>query len=102
VREITRRNRGQRVQDVITELRLYVTGWMNYFGISHTYKVVLELDNWLRRRVRLYHWKQWKQPCMRRRNLLRLGANPSSGGGGDGDGDGAGDACARGRDGTRR
>ena len=78
VREITRRNRGWRVQDVITELRLYVTGWMNYFGISHTYKVVLELDNWLRRRVRLYHWKQWKQPRTRRRNLLRLGANPST------------------------
>ena len=78
VREITRRNRGWRVQDVITDLRLYVTGWMNYFGISHTYKVVLELDNWLRRRVRLYHWKQWKQPRTRRRNLLRLGANPST------------------------
>ena len=52
VKEITRRNRGHRVQDVIDELRRYVTGWMNYFGISHTYKVVLELDDWLRRRVR--------------------------------------------------
>ena len=30
LREITRRNRGQRVQAVIKELRLYVTGWMNY------------------------------------------------------------------------
>lgn len=25
---------------------------MNYFGISHTYRQVLELDQWLRRRVR--------------------------------------------------
>ena len=40
--------------------------------------MVLELDNWLRRRVRLYHWKQWKQPRTRRRNLLRLGANPGT------------------------
>ena len=31
-------------------------GWMNYFGISHTYREVLELDEWMRRRVRLYHW----------------------------------------------
>ena len=32
VREITRRNRGHRVQDVIDELRRYVIGWLNYFG----------------------------------------------------------------------
>jgi RNA-directed DNA polymerase len=77
VREITRRNRGHRVQDVIDELRLYVTGWLNYFGISHSYKAVLELGDWVRRRVRLYYWKQWKQPRTRRRHLIALGANPN-------------------------
>jgi RNA-directed DNA polymerase len=77
VREITRRNRGHRVHDVIDELHLYVTGWLNYFGISHTYKVVLELADWVRRRVRLYYWKQWKQPRTRRRHLIALGANPA-------------------------
>ena len=35
VREITRRNRGHNVKEVITELRRYVTGWLNYFGVSH-------------------------------------------------------------------
>jgi RNA-directed DNA polymerase len=73
VREITRRNRGHRVQDVIDELNRYVTGWLQYFGISHTYTGVLELDEWVRRRVRLYYWKQWKQPRTRRRHLLALG-----------------------------
>ena len=77
MREITRRNRGHRVQDVIDELRLYVTGWLNYFGISHSYKAVLELGDWVRRRVRLYYWKQWKQPRTRRRHLIALGANPN-------------------------
>jgi RNA-directed DNA polymerase len=77
VKEITRRNRGHRVQEVIDELRRYVTGWMNYFGISQSYKIVLELAEWLRRRVRLYYWKQWKQPRTRRRHLLALGANPA-------------------------
>jgi hypothetical protein len=77
VKQITKRNRGHRVQDVIHELRLYVNGWMNYFGISHTYRVVLELDDWIRRRVRLYYWKQWKQPRTRRRNLIKLGISPS-------------------------
>ena len=76
VKEITRRNRGASAKDVIVELRRYVAGWTNYFGISHTYREVLELDEWMRRRVRLYYWKQWKRPRTRRRNLLKLGANP--------------------------
>jgi RNA-directed DNA polymerase len=76
VREITRRNRGHRVQDVIDELRRYVTGWLNYFGISHTYTGLLELEEWVRRRVRLYYWKQWKRPRTRRRHLIALGIKP--------------------------
>jgi RNA-directed DNA polymerase len=43
---------------------------MNYFGISKTYREALELDAWIRRRVRLYHWKQWKRPRTRRRNSI--------------------------------
>jgi retron-type reverse transcriptase len=54
---LIRRNRGHRVQDVIDELRRYATGWLNYFGISHTDTAVVELADWLRRRVRLYYWK---------------------------------------------
>jgi RNA-directed DNA polymerase len=77
VREITRRNRGHRVQDVIDELHRYVVGWLHYFGISHTYTGVMELADWVRRRVRLYYWKQWKQPRTRRRHLLALGADPA-------------------------
>jgi RNA-directed DNA polymerase len=75
VKEITRRNRGHRVQDVLDELRQYVTGWLHYFGISHTYTGVLELEEWVRRRVRLYYWKQWKRPRTRRRHLLALGTS---------------------------
>jgi RNA-directed DNA polymerase len=77
VREITSRSRGTRVADVIDELRLYVTGWLNYFAISHTYKVVVDLADWVRRRVRLYYWKQWRRARTRRRNLLKLGTDPS-------------------------
>ena len=53
VRQITSRNRGHRVQDVIGKLRLYVLGWLNYYKLSATYTAVLELSEWVRRRVRL-------------------------------------------------
>ena len=76
VKEITSRNRGHRVQDVIGELDRYVRGWLNYYKLSATYKEVLALSVWVRRRVRLYYWKQWKQPRTRRRHLLALGADP--------------------------
>jgi len=76
VREITRRNRGHRAEDVIDELRKYILGWLNYYKLSATYTEVLGLSEWVRRRVRLYYWKQWKQPRTRRRKLLALGAFP--------------------------
>jgi RNA-directed DNA polymerase len=61
----------------LEELRRYAVGWLNYFGISHTYREVLELDQWIRRRVRLCYWKQWKRPGTRRRHLLALGIGPA-------------------------
>ncbi|MDX1680020.1 MAG: group II intron maturase-specific domain-containing protein [Akkermansiaceae bacterium] len=77
VRLITSRNRGHRVKDVIDELNLYARGWLNYYKLSSTYSEVLKLSEWVRRRVRLYYWKQWKQPRTRRRHLLALGVFPS-------------------------
>ena len=78
IREITSRNRGHKVQTVIDELNLYIRGWLNYYKLSSTYKEVLALSVWVRRRVRLYYWKQWKQPRTRRRHLLALGADPAT------------------------
>ena len=74
--QITRRNRGHRVQEVIRGLGLYIRGWLNYFRLSSTYTKILELSEWVRRRIRLYYWKQWKQPRTRRRRLLSLGIEP--------------------------
>jgi RNA-directed DNA polymerase len=76
VREITTRNRGVSAKEMVAELRRYVTGWLGYFGISNTYKELLELEAWIRRKVRVYYWKQWKQPRTRRRHLLALGIRP--------------------------
>ena len=78
IREITSRNRGHKVQTVIGELDQYIRGWLNYYKLSSTYKEVLALSVWVRRRVRLYYWKQWKQPRTRRRHLLALGADPAT------------------------
>ncbi len=62
---------------MLRELRRYAVGWMNYFGLSQAYRVIPELDQWLRRRVRMYYWKQWKRSRTRRRHLIRLGIHPA-------------------------
>jgi RNA-directed DNA polymerase len=73
VREITDRHNGRSMRQRLHALRLYVVGWLNYFGHSRSYTQLLELDQWLRRRVRLCYWKDWKRPRTRRRHLLGLG-----------------------------
>ena len=73
VRTITRRTRGVSVTKVISDLNHYVRGAINYYMPGLNFAEARELDQWLRRRMRLYYWKQWKRPRTRRRNLLRLG-----------------------------
>jgi RNA-directed DNA polymerase len=75
IREITKRTRGVSPCKVMEELRLFVRGALNYYSLGMTYAEARELDGWLRRRVRLYYWKQWGRPRTRRRNLLKLGIN---------------------------
>ncbi|MGH8066928.1 MAG: group II intron maturase-specific domain-containing protein [Candidatus Entotheonellia bacterium] len=73
IREITARSNGRSMESRIEALQRYVTGWLNYFGHSHSYVALVEVDHWLRRRVRLCYWKQWKRPRTRRRHLRALG-----------------------------
>jgi RNA-directed DNA polymerase len=77
IQEITSRSRGVSMRRLLSELRRYVVGWLNYFGISQAYREIPALDQWLRRRVRLCYWKQWKRARTRRRLLIRLGIHPA-------------------------
>jgi RNA-directed DNA polymerase len=74
VRELTGRSWGVSMEHRLKSLSSYVNGWIGYYRISHTWGAVVELDKWLRRRVRQCYWKQWKRAPTRRRNLLRMGA----------------------------
>ena len=56
-----------------TELARYLRGWMNYFGISEYYRPIPEIDHWLRRRIRMCYWKQWRYARTKVRELLKLG-----------------------------
>ena len=57
----------------LKKIAAHIQGWMGYYRISEYYRPIPELDGWLRRRVRMCYWKQWRKPRTRIRNLLRLG-----------------------------
>ena len=46
---------------------------MGYFALASQLKLFDKLDQWIRRRVRMCYWKQWKRPRRRRVMLIRLG-----------------------------
>lgn len=55
------------------KLGRYLRGWMGYFGKSEYYRVIPEIDQWIRRRIRMCHWKQWRRLRTKIRNLLAMG-----------------------------
>jgi RNA-directed DNA polymerase len=73
VRQLTGRSWGVSMAYRFNRLAQYLRGWMNYFGISDYYRPIPELDHWLRRRVRMCYWKQWRRTRTRVRELLKLG-----------------------------
>ena len=73
VRELTRRTRGVSLPQLIEPLARYLIGWRGYFGFCQTPRVLSNLDAWIRRRLRMYLWRQWKSGRNRFKELRRRG-----------------------------
>ena len=65
--------RGRSLSTVITELNPILRGWMAYFKLTETKKVLEELDGWIRHKLRCILWRQWKRPYTRAQNLMKRG-----------------------------
>jgi RNA-directed DNA polymerase len=73
VRDLTRRAKGISLQQRLGELRVYLTGWLGYFGFCETPSVLRGLDQWIRRRLRAIAWRQWRTGRNRVTQLLKRG-----------------------------
>ncbi|MDD3996220.1 MAG: group II intron reverse transcriptase/maturase [Sphaerochaetaceae bacterium] len=73
IRLVTKRNRGVAIEVVIRELNNALRGWIGYFARSFIKGYLEDLMGWIRRRIRQYLWKQWKNGRNRKHRLRQLG-----------------------------
>lgn len=77
IKTLTGRSWGVSMFYRLKKLKEYVSGWMNYYGISQFYSGVQNLDEWLRRRIRMCFWKQWRHGKTKFIKLTELGVPES-------------------------
>lgn len=77
IRAITSRSKSYPMEERMMQIRKLNQGWGNYFKLSEAKSVFEELDSWVRSRIRLCYWKQWKKVKTRVGNLEKLGMTPN-------------------------
>jgi RNA-directed DNA polymerase len=73
VRQITSRSNGMGYEQRKLKLKQFLTGWVNYFKLADMKNLLKRTDQWLRRRIRMVIWKQWKRVRTRYKMLRKLG-----------------------------
>lgn len=73
IREITSRSNGMGYEQRKLKLKQFITGWVNYFKLADMRSLLKSIDQWLRRRIRMVIWKQWKKIRTRYTMLRKLG-----------------------------
>jgi len=75
VRELTARNAGSSLPTIIEELGQYLRGWKGYFHLAQTPRILGEIEEWIRHRLRAVQLKHWKQGRTTYEALRKLGAS---------------------------
>lgn len=73
LKKITGRSNAMSMEYRAVKLKQTITGWINYFKLADLKGTLREMDKWLRRRLRLCYWKQWKKIKTKHDNLVKLG-----------------------------
>lgn len=75
IRELTGRNTGRSLEQLIEPLKRYLTGWKSYYGLNEWPTIMRDLSKWIRRRLRSVLWKQWKTGGKRYKELHNRGVS---------------------------
>lgn len=73
LKELTSRSQGRNARQVMEKVKIYIRGWIGHFYVADMKRILQNWNEWLRRRMRMYIWKQWKKPRTKVQNLRKLG-----------------------------
>ena len=76
VKQLTKRNGGINLAEVIKRLNPVVRGFINYFSIANCRRELRALAGWIRRRLRAIQLTLWKKPTRLHRRLKQLQYQP--------------------------
>jgi len=72
IRQITKRNAGRSLELVIKELNQVLRGWINYFRVANIKRLMQDVMQWVRRRLRMVKMKQWKSYKKMHKEMRRM------------------------------
>lgn len=72
LKDLTSRSWSISMTERLGRITQVTRGWVNYFGIARGKSRLLRLDEWLRSRLRMCIWKQWKKVKTRYKSLRQL------------------------------
>ena len=78
IKAITSRNNGSNTGQKLQKIKPIIQGWVNYFSIAKAKLITQQLDGYVRTRLRMGLWKEWKNCKTRVVNLLKLKASNKS------------------------
>lgn len=73
IREFTQRRPSTPIEERVRHLNRYLAGWMGYYALGENSAALKPISQWMRRRLRLCLWSQWKLPRTQLRKLIGLG-----------------------------
>ena len=73
LKELSSRRSCQSIRPSLEKIKVFMRGWLNYYGIADMKNKMENLNSWLYHRIRMCIWKQWKKPKTKLRNLKKLG-----------------------------
>jgi group II intron reverse transcriptase/maturase len=76
LKQMTRRNGGKPLVQVIKALNPVLGGFSQYFRIANANRELTKIAGWLRRRLRSIQLRLWKRPGRLHRRLKQLGYKP--------------------------
>jgi RNA-directed DNA polymerase len=61
LKAVTSRSNPMSMEQRALKLKQIIVGWVTYFKLADMKSTLMKVDEWLRRRLRMCYWKQWKK-----------------------------------------